>query len=154
MDSNLTINPSDKLTEDTVKIEKAKIVARFVNGKIIKGYAYDFYPNKAVFRIVPNIDETSNEGIKIQMKDLKAIFFVKDFSGNSSYNENKEFSAADQSHGRKIEITFKDGEVLVGTTVGYTPDRMGFFIFPADLGSNNLRVFVVTSALKRVRFIK
>jgi hypothetical protein len=52
-----------------------------------------------------------------------------------------------------MEVTFKDGEVLVGTTLGYDPSRPGFFIFPADPKSNNIRVFAVATAVKKVRFL-
>jgi hypothetical protein len=55
--------------------------------------------------------------------------------------------------GKKIEVTFKDGEVLVGTTTGYDTQRPGFFLFPADDKTNNTRTFVVTAAVKGVRFL-
>jgi hypothetical protein len=71
-----------------------------------------------------------------------------------SYNERKNFFQYKQLHGRKIEVTFKDGEVLVNTTVGYTPNRRGFFIFPADPKSNNLMVFVISAAVKKFGFYK
>jgi len=35
--------------------------------------------------------------------------------------------------------------------MAFDPNRDGFFITPADPMSNNLRVFVVTSAVKRIR---
>jgi hypothetical protein len=50
----------------------------------------------------------------------------------------------------KVGITFSDGEILVGTTHGYTPDREGFFVIPLERDSNNLRIFVVSSAVKKV----
>lgn len=49
-------------------------------------------------------------------------------------------------------MTFKDGEVLVGTTLGYDPHRSGFFIFPVDPQGNNLRVFAVVKSVAKVRF--
>jgi len=45
--------------------------------------------------------------------------------------------------GRKVKITFSDGEVMYGIIHGYTPHMKGFFIFPADKESNNKRVFVI-----------
>jgi hypothetical protein len=54
--------------------------------------------------------------------------------------------------GLKLELTFTDGEVMVGSTVlTYDSKRPGNFIIPADPNSNNLRVFAVSSAVKRVR---
>jgi hypothetical protein len=50
-----------------------------------------------------------------------------------------------------MEIVFKDGEKLVGSTLGYEPNRPGFFIHPADDKSNNIRVFVVQAFVDKVR---
>jgi hypothetical protein len=52
-----------------------------------------------------------------------------------------------------VEVTFIDGEVLVGSTLGYDPKQQGFFIFPADPKSNNIRVYVVSSAAEKVRYL-
>jgi hypothetical protein len=52
-----------------------------------------------------------------------------------------------------VEVTFKDGEVLVGATLGYDPKRQGFFIFPADPKGNNVRVYVVSSFVEKVRYL-
>jgi hypothetical protein len=52
-----------------------------------------------------------------------------------------------------MEVTCKDGEVIVGTTTGYDPKRPGFFLFPIDPSANNERVFVVTSAVRTARFL-
>jgi formylmethanofuran dehydrogenase subunit D len=84
---------------------------------------------------------------------LKGVYFVRDFEGNSQYNERKTFAENERPSGRKVEVTFKDGEVMVGSTMGYDPQRQGFFFFPADPQSNTLRVFVVTAAVSNVRFL-
>jgi hypothetical protein len=55
--------------------------------------------------------------------------------------------------GRKIRVDFQDGETLTGTTQGYDPSRPGFFVIPADAGSNNERCFVVTRATAQVSFV-
>lgn len=146
-------NYGRNVMSDSSQIEPIKVIARYVSGKVLKSYTHDFFPNKHIFHISPSIDKALKEGTTIQMMDLKALFFVRDFAGDSSYNERKSFVEDKQLHGRKIEVTFKDGEVLVGRTVGYTPNRPGFFIFPADPKSNNLRVFVISAALRKVRFL-
>jgi len=86
------------------------------------------------------------------VRRLKAVFFVRDFAGNSQYQERKTYLQGENPGGVKLEVTFADGEVLVGSTpLGYDPKRQGFFLTPADPGSNNLRVFAVSSAVKGVR---
>src|SRR3989442_7495893 len=48
-----------------------------------------------------------------------------------------------QRHGRRLEVTFQDDEKLVGTSEAYNPQKLGFFLFPADGKSNNSRIFIV-----------
>ena len=133
-------------------MEAIKVVARYIDGKTVKGLSQDFFPNKDRFHVYP-ADKPSGEGVEILLKELKAVFFVRDFVGNYQYNERKEYVSGDKPSGRKIEVTFADGEVLVGTTLGYDPKRPGFFLFPADPQSNNIRVFAVTTAVKNVRYL-
>ena len=129
-----------------------KIVARYVDGRVIKGLSQDFFPNKDRFHVY-SADKPSGETVEVRIKELKAVFYVRDFVGDSQYNERKEYIQGEKPPGRKIEVTFRDGEVLVGATLAYDPNRPGFFIFPADPKSNNVRVFVVTTAVKKVRYL-
>jgi hypothetical protein len=76
---------------------------------------------------------------------------VRDFNGNPQYVERKGFIEGENPYGQSLEMTFVDGEVLVGSCMSIDLKRQGFFISPADPKSNNLRVFVVRSALKRLR---
>jgi hypothetical protein len=55
--------------------------------------------------------------------------------------------------GRLMEVTCLDGEVIVGTTTGYDPKRLGFFLFPIDTSSNNVRIFMVASTVVTARFL-
>jgi len=133
-------------------MEPVKVVMRYADGRIVKGFTSDFAPNKTFFHISPLESAATDKGIEISVKELKAIFFVKDFTGDASYDENKQFSGT-QPPGRKVEVTFFDNEVLVGVTLGYDPSRIGFFLTPADPQSNNLRVFVVSSAMSKFRYL-
>ena len=133
-------------------MEPVKVVARYVNGKRVKGFSQDFFPNKDRFRVYPPA-KPSGEAVEVLVKELKAVFFVQDFAGNSLYNERKKYLEGEKPSGRKVEVTFMDGEVLVGTTLGYDPSRPGFFLFPADPKSNNIRVFAVSNSVKKVRFM-
>ena len=131
-------------------MEPVKVVIRYVNGKVVKGFTQDFFPNKDRFHL-HRAAKASGEAVEVQIIDLKAIFFVQDFEGNAQYNERKSYGEGERAQGRKVEVTFADGEVLVGSTMGYDPNRPGFFIFPADPKSNNMRAFAVSSAVKKVR---
>jgi hypothetical protein len=126
-----------------------RIVARFADGRMLKGTTQDFAPAKEVFHLIGS--EGGARPVQIAVADLKAVFFVKSWVGNPAYNELKEFGGP--VAGRKVQVTFKDGEALVGSTQGYQPDRHGFFMVPADPQSNNDRVYVVLAAVAQVSFL-
>ena len=128
-----------------------KIVVRYKDGRVIKGFSHDFNPGRSQFAIWPSINAPVHEGMLVPLSVLKAVFFVRDFQGDALYTEERTFGQA--AHGRKLEVTFSDNETLVGTTLSYRPDGQGFFVIPADPRANNLRVFVVTSAVRHVRFL-
>jgi hypothetical protein len=132
-------------------LDKAnKVVVAYLDGRRLKGYVYDFSAIKDRFRLFPAEDPLHHEGTEIDVKDLKAVFFVKDFAGRPDYHESQ--LAQPAMHGRKIEVTFSDGEHMVGTTEGYNPQRLGFFIFPLDAQSNNARIFVVNKNVRQVKW--
>jgi len=130
-----------------------KIVVRYQDGRLMKGITNDFFPNKDMFHLVPMDTPHSSKPLEVRVSELKAVFFVKDFGGNPEYNDRKEFDTTKPAIGRKIKVVFKDGELIIGTTHGYQPNRPGFFVVPADLQSNIERCFVVTSATQDVSFI-
>ena len=133
-------------------MEPVKVVVRYSDGRVIKGSAQDFFPNRDRFHLFP-VDKSSGEAIEVFMKGLKAIFVVRDFIGEPLYDERKRYIGGEKPSGQKVEVTFIDGEVLVGSTLGYDMKWQGFFVLPADPQSNNIRVFVVSSAVKKVRNI-
>lgn len=133
-------------------VKGTQVVIRYAGTKaLLKGYTQDFSPNKPDFHLVPAEAGKSGEPVKVVVKDLKAVFFVRELAGNQQYNERDEFSGRPQ--GRKLEVTFTDGEVMVGSSLGFDPQRPGFFLFPADPQSNNQRVFVISAAVKKVRYL-
>ena len=131
-------------------MERAKVVVRYVAGDLIKGFTQDFFPNKGSFHVFP-VDQPPSRSIEVSMRDLKAVFVVRDFLGNSQYNEQKKFNEADRPSGKKVEIAFADGEVMVGSTLGYDRNRPGFFIVPADPKSNNIKIFALSSAIRNIQ---
>ena len=125
-----------------------KVVARYKDGRLIKGTTRDFVPGKPTFHLEV-LD--SNEIEEIQVEDLKAVFFVKNFDGKPDYEESRDFPPnPPASKGRKIAVAFTDGEILTGYTLAYDPRRPGFFMMPTDEMSNNDRVYVVRSAVAEV----
>jgi hypothetical protein len=126
-----------------------RAVVAFLDGRRLKGYLFNFSALKESFRLFPNELARQQSGSDIFMKDLKAIFFVKDFAGNPDHHETP--SGDEPKHGRKVVVTFKDGEQLSGATEAYNPQKLGFFLFPLAENSNNLRVFVINKNVHQVK---
>jgi hypothetical protein len=131
----------------------SKVVARFTDGHTIKGTTIDFSPGKDIFHVNVFNAPTGAKPIEIFTRNLKALFFVKDFLGDPKYVHLNECNPEHPAIGVKIMVEFKDGEVLVGTTTGYDSKRWGFFILPADDDSNNERCYVVVAAAKYIRIL-
>jgi len=132
-----------------------KIVVKFKDGKIIKGWSTNFGPNKAVFHLHP-LEEYGKDVLVIEVASLKAVFFVKDYKGDKKYQKIRAFNEQNEkfSGQRKIVIIFKDGENFYGTTHSYNPGKKGFFVYPIDPKDNNDRVFVVNPAVNSVKLQK
>jgi hypothetical protein len=140
------------------KDEGEKIVARFRDGRLLKGFVRDF--NLESDTVVLKDYEADKES-RIPIEQLKALFFVKDFEGSSKHVERKAFGIR-KHQGRKVFIKFIDKESLVGFIEGEIPwdkgfslaklgkKAKGFFLTPVDGDCNNERVFVVGSAIENV----
>lgn len=135
--------------------ENQRAILRFQDGSMRKGLIKDFtLADDYVY-----IEDESSEKQKIKLKQLKAIFFVRKFEGNKEHREKKSFSGTRRT-GKRLFVKFKDGEQMTGYLEGNTPwdkgffldlkKSSGFFLIPVDQDSNNIKVFVVTSAVQDV----
>ena len=126
---------------------RSKIVARYNDKRVVKGYSNNFFPNKVFF----HLESTEGDSHRIEMEDLKAVFFTKDFEGNKEHQY--DYSHEIRGAGRKLKVEFNDGEVVVGYSLAYSADRQGFFLTPADVNGNNERIFVLNDASKNVELL-
>ncbi len=134
-------------------MDPSKIIARYRDGRTLKGTSQNFFPNKPVFHVTRQGGTGPGDVVEVNIEQLKAVFFVKDFLGNAKHVERKKLAPGDRPQGRLMEVTCKDGEVIVGTTTGYDPKRPGFFLFPIDPMANNVRAYVVASFVRSARFL-
>jgi hypothetical protein len=135
------------------------VVAKYRDGKMIKGVTYNFGPAKRFFHVAP-LDEEKEGGtrksLEIVTSELKAIFFVKSLEGRKGLRTLERLleEEEERTSAIKIRVVFHDGETLVGLTHGYSRDRQGFFIIPLEKESNNLRIFVVFNSAKEIEILK
>lgn len=127
-----------------------KVVARYLDGRVLKGVTRDFSPNRISFHV--EVDG-SGEIVELRCRHLKALFFVRSFGGDSARQDLRGFveGPAETAQGRKIAVRFRDDEFICGYTLSWSPDRDGFFLFPSDAGSNNQRIYVVSASTDEVK---
>ena len=128
-----------------------KVIARFKDGSVKKGTTQNFSPNNVSFNLVTSNGQT----LVVKMEELKAVFFVKDYLGNKLRKDVNIISHDNlkAGTGRMIKVTYSDDEMIVGFSTSYSPNRQGFIMIPADKGGNNERIFVITSAIKKVELL-
>ncbi len=122
-----------------------KVVARFSDGRLIKGTSVDVAPGRPTCHI-----QTADAGtIPVALAELKALFFVRDLNGDSEYNPSQAVDPADtRLRGTKrIDVRFHDGEQILGLVNRYPPPRPFFFLLPANPGCNNSRILVNRAAV-------
>jgi len=126
------------------------VVAHFLDGTLLKGTTEDFSPNRPAFHLH---ERGRSEAVAIQCRKLKAVFFVRNLNGNPERRDIPGFiqGPGETNMGKKVAVRFRDKEIIFGYTLTYTRERNGFFLTPADPGSNNLRVYVLTAATLEVR---
>jgi len=130
-----------------------QLVLKYQNGTIIKGWVDNFNPDREIFFLHPLKEYSDQEKLDIKMKDLKAVFFVKDFLGNEEYQKVRSFEGYEGSISptrRPVIVYFNDGEKLYGTTYSYNPTKTGFYVYPVDPADNNIRIFVIIDATEKV----
>lgn len=122
-----------------------QVVAHFLDGRLIKGISLDVAPGKPDCHI-----RTSDQGmVKVDLADLKALYFVKSLAGDSTHEYAIEALAGDPrlAGSKRISLTFKDGERLEALCNRYPPLGKQFFVLPVDSTGNTIRVLVNREAV-------
>jgi hypothetical protein len=128
-----------------------RVVVRFVDGKLLRGYSNNFHPDSAHLHLSPEVHCADGERLFVPIARLKAVFFVRNLAGNAEHVDSNVFDHTPRA--RKVEVTFRDDEVITGSTLNYKPQAQGFYLMPANSRGNNLRVYVVLAAVRHLRFL-
>ncbi|MFW6132691.1 MAG: DUF6982 domain-containing protein [Planctomycetota bacterium] len=140
----------EKRQREADDVQEQKIVARFRDGRIAKGHTTNFSPEAAAFLLRP-ADGGPPE--RVPLDALKAVFFVRAFAGDPERKDKEYFVPGQPYQGRRVQVQFVDGEVMLGYTANYHPSMRGFFIFPADPDANTIKAYAVASNVRQVRLL-
>lgn len=131
---------------------RKKVVLRKLDSGIIKGYV-----NSDSFLGAEGVEVLDREGhlLKVALDSIKGVYFVRDFEGNPEQPERRIIRNRPKLDGLWVRMTFTDSEVMEGLMANNLLDvePPGFMVTPADLYSNNLRIFVPRSALASVEVL-
>jgi len=131
-------------------MEKRKVIIRKLNGEILKGYADPSLDPASSTENSVTISSLTDEVISVPKSEIKALFFVRKFSGNKEYSEVKFFDSQPRIDGLWVRLYFFDNEAIEGIVSNSMNFLMedGFYLKPPDPNSNNRLMYVVKSALK------
>ncbi len=91
---------------------------------------------------------TSGNLVRIELKEIKCVYFVRDFGETETFSR-KTFTSRPRTEGLWVRLQFKDNDVLEGlmpndlTQIG----DEGFLLNPPDTRGNTQRIFVPRTAL-------
>ena len=126
--------------------EPQKIVVHFLNSSLLKGHARFFFHHQMQMLM----QTLEGEERLIPFSEIKAVFFVRSFTGDRRRQEEQKFVPGSPTFGQEIRVTFLDGETLLGRAVAYRPEERGFYFKPADPESNNEIVYVPQASVKEI----
>jgi hypothetical protein len=137
-------------TSDVLPAGWKRLVVRYPDGRVLKGYNTEFIPAHGHVHVWMKPDRPDVGRVTVALSHLKALFFVYDLAGNPSHIVRDGADAAEP--GRRVDVTFIDGETLAGTTLNYSPKAVGFFVAPVEARGNNLQIFAIAKAVRHVTF--
>jgi len=141
-------------------INTNRVVVALLDGRRLKGYVFDFVPAGKSLNVFPSCGDPGDRrpATVVEFAACKAIFFVRSHLGDrkvaAEAREVSEDPRRRVPRGKKVRVVFSDGEEMTCCTEVYNPKRFGFFVYPLDPRSNNLRIFVVNSNVMKVMTAK
>ena len=128
-----------------------QVVVHYRDGDVKHGVPLTWNIEEKGFVLRPEDESAMEPQAYISFRDLKAVFFVKDFDKEIARKMNFSRIFAEKDH---VIVDFQDGEKMEGYTVkGYSPKATRFFMVPkADTGKeeNNICVLVERGATRKI----
>src|SRR6201987_957982 len=122
-----------------------KVIVRKMDRDSVSGYVS---PAHFVQDGKMELLNTAGNVVGIDLKEIKGVFFVRDF-GDSESLARKTFTSRPRTEGLWVRLKFKDNEIVEGLMPNdlALQSSDGYLINPPDLRSNTQRIFVPRTAL-------
>src|SRR5215472_11143027 len=123
-----------------------KVIVRKMDRDSVAGYVS---PTQLVSEGKVEVLNTSGTVIAIDLKEIKGVYFVREF-GDSESLVRKTFTSRPRTEGLWVRLKFKDTDVVEGVMPSDLTQQPaeGFLVIPPDLRSNTQRIFVPRTALE------
>jgi Family of unknown function (DUF6982) len=116
------------------------VVARFIAGETIEGNLIRFEPGPGILQL-----RTGSGKRNLNCSELKALFFLRRPSASilpESYLK---------PGGKKVRVTFVDGEEITGYSYGLHPLQKGFYLYPINKDDRNERIYIFRKYAQRIQ---
>lgn len=134
------------IESERLAMEYRKLILRYLDGNVIPALVGFFENGTDPISAI----KTDGSPLCVQVSELKAAFFVKDYLGNPSYDALlDEEKLKRKTDGCFVKLHFSDGEVLAGQVAEDTNFSKGFFLKVLDPNDNNILVYVNPRSLKK-----
>ena len=125
-------------------MELRKVVLRYLDGQVVRAYAPLFEEGSDP---IPAAD-ISGVPLFVPLSGLKAVFFVRTFTGNPDYDVPMAIeTSTTKGSGRLVMVRFRDGERVLGEIHEKTDTDKGFYLTVLDPEDNNLLVYINPASL-------
>jgi hypothetical protein len=125
-------------------VELRKVILRYLDGLVVRAYAPLFEEGSDP---IPAAD-ISGSPLFVPLSQLKAVFFVRTFTGNPDYDGPASIEGVRaEGDGRLVLVRFSDGERILGEIRGNTDTAKGFYLTVLDPDDNNLLIYVNPASL-------
>lgn len=123
-----------------------KVVIRLTDGKVHPGFCRQEDVTDESVRIILRDGKEKH----FSLKDIKGVFFVKDFKGDPEYQPVKFLGKQSGRSSVLVRIQFEDEEVIEGLVRDHMALLLspGFYLWPTDENTNNGLIYIVKQAVK------
>lgn len=128
------------------------IVAHRIDGTVMKGTSLDV----DVKHPACHLRTAEGEVQEIALADVKALFFVKSWTGEATRNDAKQPASGDLRllGAKRVRVVFADGEEIVGLMHRFPPITPFYFMLPIDPQSNNIRILINGAVVKEMQEVQ
>ena len=124
-----------------------KVIVRKMDRDSVNGYVNAAFISDGKVEVM----NTSGNVVAIDLRDVKGIYFVREF-GDSESLARKTFPSRPRVEGLWVRLRFRDNEDIEGMMSNdlLHEGSDGFSILPPDTRGNTQRIFVPRSALAHI----